>query len=347
MASPVNRGTLIGDPFLNNYVRVLHENLFITLDDTYDYAKFDIEYIIESEKDGINIPLLFYAYGYDADFVVLLDGKQITLKKFTDFWNSSKINKNKLTNFNILYTTDIEEVVNVNVDFDNGNSQRLRIKDFIYFETDLTKGKHIIKVSYKATAWSYKHSRLIETGYKYVLSPARFWKYFGTLDIKIDAQKLSSKIETNLGKPTKGTVKTIANYHFSEIPVDVISINFVPQISSFAKFLLKIEYFFIAIFFMLPLVYLHFKLMQKYRKQNSEKKLSAIAILGSLLLPSIFIFVLLFTSFFIDYFLGNYASGQVGYGAFFSFLFLPKFILYYLPFSLIVDYIFRKYYTNI
>ena len=85
MASPVNRGTLSGNPFLNNYVNVLHENTLITLDDAYAYAKFDVEYIIESEKDGINIPLLFYAFGYDADFVVTLDGEQIDLKQFKDF----------------------------------------------------------------------------------------------------------------------------------------------------------------------------------------------------------------------------------------------------------------------
>lgn len=218
----------------------------------------------------------------------------------------------------------------------------MRIKDFIYFETDLSKGKHTIKVSYNASPWIYKHSRLKETGYKYALSPAKFWKSFGTLNVKIDASKLSSNMESNLGNPTNGNLETVANYQFKEMPVAVINLNYVPKISAFAKFLLKMEYFKLALILMLPLVFLHFRAIKKYRKCNTKKWVSIIAILGGLLIPFMFIFALIFASFFMDYFLGNNASGRAGYGAFFSFYFLPKFILYYLPFSLLVDYFFKR-----
>jgi len=334
MASPMNIGTLVTNPFLNKFVTITHENLYIKINEDFKYADFEVEYIINSEKDGISIPLLFYASEYYTDFKVSIDGNPIELKNYN-------IQNKELTNFEYLYNPDNTNTPEVHAVFNNGQSETIRLNDFLYFETNISKGKHIIKVSYKASTFSYKHRRLTEKSFRYALSPANYWKSFGTLNITIENNS-NQKITTNLGGLTNGSLKTTAVYHFTEIPVDVININLEPNLSVFTKFLLKIGYFNLALFFMLPLVYFHYKSIKKFRKRNTTSKLSAIAILGGILLPFLFIFVLIFSSFFIDYFLGEHASGREGYGAFFSFLFLPKFILVYLSISIVIDIIIRK-----
>jgi len=339
MASPVNIGTLGTNPFLNKFVTIIHENLYIKINEDFKYADFDIEYIINSEKDGINIPLLFYASNYYTNFEVSIDGNPIELKEYN-------IRNKELTNFEYLYNPDNTNTPEVHAVFNNGQSETIRMNDFLYFETNISKGKHSIKVSYKASAFQYDHSRLTEKSFRYALSPANYWKSFGTLNVTIDASNCSEKITTNLGSPTEGELNSISKYHFTELPVDMIQIDLDLKLDPFPKFLLKIGYFNLALLFMLPLVYFHYRLMKKFRKRNTTSKLSAIAILGGILLPFLFIFVLIFSSFFIDYFLGEYASGREGYGAFFSFFFLPKFILVYLLIAIITDLIIKKLQKN-
>lgn len=334
MASPVNIGTLGTNPFLNKFVTIIHENLYIKINEGFKYADFDVEYIIHSEKEGINIPLLFYASDYYTDFKVSIDGNPIELKKYN-------IQHEELTNFEYLYNTDNANTPEVHAVFNNGQSETIRLNDFLYFETNISKGKHSINVSYKASAFQYEHRRLTEKSFRYALSPANYWKSFGTLDITIDTSNCNEKITTNLGSPVEGELNSISKYHFSELPVDMIQIDLDTRLGSFSKLLLKIGYFNLALFFMLPLVYFHYKLMKKFRKHNTASKLSETAILGGVLLPFLFLFVLIFSSFFIDYFLGEHASGREGYGAFFLFLFLPKFILVYLSISIITDLIMK------
>jgi hypothetical protein len=339
MASPINRGTLGANPFLNNYVTITTENLYIKIDESFKYAEFDIEYIINAEKDGINIPLLFYASEYYGNFKVSIDDKPISLKEY-------HIENTKLTNFEYLYSTNNANTFIVNNTFNNGESEPIRLEDFLYFETNISKGKHSIKVSYKASTWNYKHRRLNESSFRYALSPAKQWKSFGTLNITVDASLCNEVISTNLGNPQEGKINTISTYHFNKLPTDIIIINLEPKLSTFVKLLLKINYFNLALLLMLPLVFIHYKLIKKYRLYSLNTKLSAIAIIGGLLLPILFIFVMILSSFLIDYFLGDYASGREGYGVFYSFMLLPKFVLIYLTLSLITDFITKHVYLN-
>jgi len=336
MASPIRLGTLGANPFLNKYVTITNENINIKIDANFQYAEFDIEYIINAEKDGINIPLLFYASEYYNNFKVSIDGKPISIKKYN-------IENTKLTNFEYLYSPNNTNISVINNVFNNGKSEIIRLKDFLYFETNISKGKHSIKVTYKASTWNYKHRRLNETSFRYALSPAKYWKSFGTLNITIDASSCNENISTNLGNPIDGDLNSIATYHFDTLPTDVLQINLEPKLNVFTKLLLKIGYFNLAIIFILPLAYLHYKLIRRHRKRNLKVKLSAIAILGGILLIFLFIFTMIFSSFFIDYFIGNYASGREGYGVFYSFILLPKFILIYLGFALGLDYALKKY----
>ncbi len=343
MASPVQEGTFGTRPFLSQYVHILHENLHITIDENFEYADFDIEYIINAEKDGRQIPLLFYASEYYENFEVSIDGKKIVLKKQEDFWNLYGDDKEKLKNFHYLYNSDRKEVAEIENNFQYGRNDRISLNDFLYFETDITAGKHSIKVSYKASNWRFKHNRLNEDSFRYALAPAKYWKSFGTLAITIDATNVQDNIAINLGTPKSGEINGIANYHFEKMPLEIIQITRMPRLSSFTKFLLNLESFWLALILTSFIVLFHVWRMYTFRKKHPKKKISTPAIIGAIIIPLLFIFMLLLATFGIDASIGKpYASGRESYGTFFSFLYFPKYLLYYILFSIIIDFIFKK-----
>jgi hypothetical protein len=346
MASPVREGTLGTRPFISQYVHILHENLRITVDEDFNYAYFDIEYIINATKSGEQIPLLFYASEYYENFEVTIDGKQITLQKQEDFWDLYGKDKEKLTNFHYLYNADQKAVRELEQQFQNGRSDRISLNDFLYFQTDITAGTHSIKVRYKATHWRFKHNRLHEDSFRYALSPASYWKSFGTLSITIDTSKVQDQTSINLGTP-KSAENGIATYQFDKLPVEMIQITRIPALTSLATYLLHLETFWLAIILVSFIVLFHIWKMHRYRQKHPHKKISIPAIIGTILIPLLFVFMLLIATFWIDAAIGKpYASGRESYTAFYEFMNLPKYILIYLIFAVIADFLFKKYHQK-
>ncbi|MEM6719451.1 MAG: hypothetical protein AAF611_09065 [Bacteroidota bacterium] len=347
MASPVQEGTLGTRPFISQYVHILHENLYITLHADFTTAQFEIEYIINAEKDGLQIPLLFYASEYYKDFQVTIDGQEIALQKQEYFWDVYGDDKEKLSNFEYLYNTDAKKSRTLENQFKYERNDRISLNDFLYFETDIAAGKHSIKVSYQATNWRYSHNRLNEDSFRYALAPAKYWKSFGILAITIDASKVQDKITINLGTPKSGEVDEISNYHFEKLPVDMIQITRIPTLSGFAKFLLNLETFWLAIILISFFIVFHVWKMHRFRKQYPFKPRSNTAILGTFIMPLLFVCMLLVSTFWIDEAIGKpYASGRESYGAFYEFLNLPKYVIVYIVFAILVDFMFKKRYIQ-
>lgn len=343
MASPVNEGTFGTRPFISQYVHILHENLHITLHENFQYADFVVEYNISAEKSGMQIPLLFYASSYYENFKVSIDGKEVTLARQEDFWDAYGPEKEKLTNFHYLYNADRKAVAEIENQFNHGRSDRIYLNDFLYFETDILEGNHTIKVTYTATNWRYNHSRLNEDSFRYALAPAKYWKSFGKLNVTIDATKVNDNIEINLGTPKTGNVNGITSYEFDKLPLEVLQITRIPTLSGFTKFLMNLESFWLAFIFISIIIAFHVWQMFRFRKKYPKRKFSTPAFIGASLIPICFIFLLIITSLWIDASIGEpYASGRKSYGAFFSFLYLPKYIIYYVVFSIVLDFILKR-----
>lgn len=339
MASPVQEGTLGTRPFISQHVHIIHENLRIVIDENFQYANFDVEYIINAEKSGEQIPLLFYASEYYQDFQVYVDGKLVALERQEDFWNLYGKDKEKLANFHYLYTADRSKVAEVDL---SGN-ERVSLNDFLYFKTDLSEGEHRIKVTYKASHWRYKHSRLNEDSFRYVLAPAKYWKSFGTLNVTIDASAVKDEVFINIGTPKTGDINGVSIYTFDKLPLDVIEITRKPSLSAFAQFLLNIESFGLSMIFILFFIVIHIFFMYRFRKKQPEKRLSFPAILGAIMIPVLYIILSMAMTLWIDASIGKpYASERQSYGAFFEFLFLPYYLAGYILFTIIVDIIFKK-----
>jgi hypothetical protein len=312
MSSPVKSGTLGSSPFTNQYVHIREENIFITIDNKFETAQFDIEYHIDSEKNGIKIPLLFYASQLNNSFNVTIDGKPIELKDIPYELNNSHIDKFK--DFSYFFDPKYDKTnPTIWIEESSTTSFGISIHDFRYFETDITAGKHIIKISYLASIWSDGSNWINEYSFKYALSPAKYWKSYGTLNLTIDATAWGKPISCNVGKPSFGSIDSIAHWSFKGLPTDILTITYNPEINIAAKILVLIKPLGLALIFLLILIIVHFKLIKAYRKKNINKKFSKVVIFGSIIIPLFFFISWILFYHVIDVIIGKHASTEHGY----------------------------------
>lgn len=300
----------------------------------FNFALFNIEYHIEASEDGVEIPLLFYASEYYDDFEVSIDGAPIELLEVRDLFDS--INEDKFNDFSNLFESNTD-----NLDNNSSDVLKLRLPDFLYFKTNISKGKHVIKVKYKATRWTFKDSWVKSYSFRYALSPAKYWKSFGTLDITIDATSFDKPITTNLSddfEPLEATTK----FSYKSLPTDVLLIEYIPEINGFASFLIDLKPFNISILLTIILIILHVFRIKKYRIKHPNKGFSPIVLIGAILIPIAFVGAQLLFHAIIENLIGNNASGLSSYVVLYQIIAVPILIVFYLILMLLVDWFLKR-----
>jgi hypothetical protein len=227
MANPVKQGTFGGRPFVSKYVDVIHENLFIKIDKDFEFASFNVTYYIHSSIDGFQIPFLFIASDYLDSFTITIDGKKVSIQDIPDEFEVPE--NTKFKDFSYFFEPpSYDDYSHVTVDLSSKGGRVFDLNQMIYFETDITKGRHVIEVNYKATKWTHKLKKGNEFSFRYALSPAKYWKSFGTLNIKVDASECAKELTSNLGQPKNGNLRLLAEWDFDHLPVEMLQINYMP-----------------------------------------------------------------------------------------------------------------------
>jgi len=329
MAAPWINGTGNTDAYISRDIDILKEYLKVTLLD-FDRAEFDVQYVIKVNNHMLQVPFIFdtsisfnkFGRGNDdhMDFRVLLDSREIEISEVVSMYNDS-ISERWMREFRNNFDGNLKDLYS-----------------FKYFELDLDEGEHIIQVKYIANAGIDLRGELREYYFVYNLKPARYWKSFGGLDLTIDAFAIKGETSVDIGNDD--IVDGIYNRYFNELPQDEFIITCVPHVSPTVKWFMKygMDIVFILTF---CLVILHFIIMYRYRKRNFRIWISPVVICGVLLLPLIFCVFVVFTPYFIDDIIGEHASRRHGY-MFLWFVLYPVFLIVYMIPVLILDYVFRK-----
>lgn len=216
MASPLQGGTFSSSAFSSKDVDIKSESIILKIDPYFKTGHFTIEYRIQSDVIGKQIPLLFYAMDYDNQFKIFLDNMEIrefSLNKFDGF------------------------LTNPYVDAINIDPSTIHDSLLSSFELDLTNTTHLIRVEYQAEAISDLHDWITHYQFYYSLEPAKYWRSFGDLDITVEISSLKYSIETNLGEPTQRNQNQFS-WHFPQLPIDTFIITIIPDVSLIAKMLL-------------------------------------------------------------------------------------------------------------
>ena len=187
------------------------------------------------------------------------------------------------------------------------------LDDLKYFETDLTKGEHKIRVEYTANVWTDISGWVKEYSFRYSLSPARNWRSFGALEISVSGATFHSEWATNLGKPKRGNHEGVSVWNFSKLPSDYFEIVYMPQIGWLAKTLIAIGPIGLTIILALLISTLHYFGIRRYRNSSPAKKYSWVVIAGSIVNPFLILIGYVISYGLIDRAIGTEAGSYHGY----------------------------------
>lgn len=322
MASPFEEGTKGSLPFINQYVDIEKEIIKIQLGEHFEEAKFEIEYYLNVNKEGIQIPLLFQALEFKREFKVNLnDTTKIEIK---DIPQQYLMNSTKFDDFKYFLNDDLE--VTIWWGENSGSIERLR--NFKFFEIDLPVGKHKIKIEYIGNAWLDKSDWVRKYNYKYSLSPAKHWKSFGDLVIELDASNFQGKLTTNLGESKFKEEGNLMIWNFDELPANTIEIEYKPKIDRLTSCLISISPLGISTLISIILVIIHIIAIKENRK-TSNKRFSVTVIIGSIILPILSMYIYVASYGLIDKLIGKEASQFHGYAFLVIFLY-PIILIFYM-----------------
>ncbi|MDW7691725.1 hypothetical protein R9C00_16730 [Flammeovirgaceae bacterium SG7u.111] len=335
MASPIQEGTWAATPFISKYVDILREKIHITPDRDFRTAKFTIEYHINAGRSGEQIPLLFYASEFKESFKVWVDGVEINLSTVPEAY--TELEGTPFSDFGYFFETKgWSDTKQVHIENFPSGGFYVSIDDLKFFETDLAEGNHLIKVEYVAEQWVDRSWWVKEYSFRYALSPAKYWKSFGELEITLDASGTNRNFVANIGQPTKGDLASTAVWTFSALPTEVLIISHIPEMNAKASMLLAISPTGLAAIFAVILMLFHFLAMWLFRKTNSEKRFSWVMIIGCLAIPFAALVAYIFSFGIIDDAIGPDAGNYHGY-TFMVIVYYPILLAVYWLFMWLVD----------
>lgn len=327
MVSPVLQDGILGaNPFISNEVDILEEYIHITIDSDFQSATFEIEYHVQAHSSGNQIPMLFYAADYRDDFQIWIDGEEISLLQLPAEYRELE---NKQLSA-LAYLFDDEDTVSISLSEEIISMQLFYSEqDLKYFESDFPAGTHTIRVKYQAEPEIFSGSWMKEYRIRYALGPAKYWNSFGKLHLSIDASSVNKKLQINLKEPDQGDLQQKSSWTFSTLPTDMLEISYLPSPGPVASFLILLSPLGVMLIVSLILTRLHVHFIKSHRKKSPHKKFSWVMILGSCLVPFLFLLAYPLSYHLIKLVIGEEASLDSPYSYFILGLYPAFFPIYW------------------
>lgn len=305
-ASPYIEGTRTSTILSTKDLRILNEKIYIQPNTSFTKTNYEIEYLISSYSNLKSIPILFVALDYLGEFEVSLDGKKIGITPFNEDSLKNKEYCNRL--FGSITTYDSLNM-GVNVKFGKFDSQNYQLKDLKYYTINLSKGNHILKVSYRAKKSIDLSEKIKIHRFIYSLYPAIFWKSFGRLEVILDLTKCYKELKCNLGKIRLNKNRK-ASWKFDKLPKENIILSYQSKPNYWASFFLKIGVTPIGLFFSIILMLFHLYIIRWFTRKNLSVLTFLSTYLGVLFVPFLFIWCFIYAEDIIDFSIGSEASGR-------------------------------------
>ncbi len=313
MASPIRTGTYSASPFSSRDIDIRKETIHLKMDKEFNTAQFEITYFIKTDTAGKQIPLLFHARDYKGDFKVWVDNQPVALLDIPAEYTATAHSPFEKFSDSFEPSAGEGQPETVVIYWEKNSGIVYKLNDLKYFEADLSKGEHQIRVEYTANAWTDVSDWVREYSFRYSLSPAKNWKSFGTLEITTDASAVNAPLTTNLGQPASGNLNTTATWNFTKLPANYFEITCKPRVSRFAGLLITLSPLGLTLIFSLLMASLHLLLIANFRKTKPDTKHSWVVIAGSILIPFTVLVGYMYSFSIIDNAIGAQAGKYHGY----------------------------------
>lgn len=235
MAQPVDPGSVAASPFTSRYVDVLHEDIQISIDAAFQRADYTVTYLIGSDTVGRQIPLLFYAAELMGPMTITLDGNLVPIGKIpNDFSSYDRTGDGTFRSyFEPGFGLELTALPESPTEHYHSEPEYYR-----YFTVDLTTGEHEIVVTYSAIPWTDRWKPVKEYSFRYALTPAKYWRSFGTLDVTVEREDPTQVLTSNLDSLETLHRDAVVAWSFQSLPTDIMEIRWRPELGWFKLALL-------------------------------------------------------------------------------------------------------------
>jgi|GEM_PF-378278 len=336
MSSPILEGTFSSSAISSKDINILSETILIKIDKEFKTAKFIVEYNIYSDISGKQIPLLFHAEDFKDNFFVWIDNKVINVQNIGE----KHFDKAQFSGLSgPLQKQNSEDEITIYWNNDAGNVYK--ISDLKYFETDIEKGYHKVRVEYIAKVWTDISGWIKTYSFRYSLAPAKYWKSFGNLDIIVEQDGPLKQLATNLGQPNEREIRSKNTWSFKKLPGDFFEVSYTATPSNYAKILLSLQPFGLFIIATILLAIFHLYLVLLYRRKNITRKYSFVVIVGSIIVPLLSLLSYMYSYDLIDNAIGENAGRYHGY-VFLILILYPIFLIVYWLLLWLIDRFYKR-----
>lgn len=275
MGMPVLRKGEPNNAFVSRYVDVLHERIDIFPNARQKSVFFRVEYIIQSDTAGKQIPLLFLAL--DAEQFYGLHHTVLPMKIWLD---------NMPIKLQDSLPVGASEFLELYFKKDSITNKHLESK-MRFFEVDLSKGKHTIRVEYDVSISYDRRHYLNEYLLNYSLAPAKEWRSFGTLEVSLHAPCYEfDYLRSNLEAGKVSQSDSLVVWRFNSLPTDVLSIQYKYKVPALAHLWAYYRWDTLTVLYLI-FALLHFLWIYKIRNE-SFPKISERCLIGSILFLVVF-----------------------------------------------------------
>lgn len=308
MASPLEEGTMASSAISSKDINILSESIDIKIDSDFKTARFLVEYQIQSDMDGLQIPLLFFAQDYKDGFFIWVDNKKAHVQNVPERYSEYSPFRGFSESFEKNDTGG-----EITIYWQSNAGYVYKLSDLKYFEADIGKGIHTVRVEYIANVWTDYSDWIKAYSFRYSLSPAKFWKSFGTLSVTLEQEGIERQLSTNLGEPLEKAFQSTNSWTFTNLPGEYLEFSYNPKPGKFAAVLISVQPLGLAIATGIVLFALHLFLVIRYRRKFATKKYSSVVIAGSFLVPFLFLVSYSCSYPLIDFLIGEEAGKNHGY----------------------------------
>jgi len=313
MSSPIWEGTMTSSAFTSKDINILSEFIHIKIDKDFKTASFIVEYTIQNDLIGRQIPLLFYAKDYKDSFLIWVDNQKVTIQDIPEKYTSVGSSPFSMFSGSFEKSNHSNGADEVSIYWQKNSGFVYKLNDLKYFETDIAKGVHKIRVEYVANVWTDISGWIKEYSFRYSLTPAKFWKSFGTLHISVEQDGAVRHLSTNIGQPVEKSYKAKNSWTFTKLPDEYLEFSYSPKANNLTKALITVQPFGLSIITGVILFALHLFFSFRYRRQFVNKKHSPVVILGSLIIPFLILLGYMYSYDIIDNVIGEEAGRYHGY----------------------------------
>lgn len=290
IASPYLTETTASAAISSKNMAVLSNTIHIKIDKDFKTAKFIIEYTIQSDTIGMQIPLLFYTEDYKGDFLVWIDDSTVDVK------NIPKEYLNKQDTIFPVFSNSFSDrfeydTQNKLVFLSNGSlNYSYSTNQFKYFESIISQDIHKVRVEYTAVVREIKSGWMKEYSFEYSLEPIKDWKSFKDLNIIVEQEGKVKELETNVGKSNENILQAKNTWTFHGTPADNLKFSYLPKPNKLASIFIKISPKGLIIILSIFVFFLNFLFIREYRKRKRTQN-------------KIYIFILVLITIFIPFLL--------------------------------------------